>query len=176
MPFTPLHLGPGLLMKAGLGKRFSFPVFAGTQAVIDLQPLVAMVRGEGVLHGWTHSLAGALGIGMLVAFIAAELAPAWNRSALRRYFRVTENRMTIVVGAGLGALSHVLLDAFMHADLAPGFPFLEANPFLFFLSVDRLHQICVASALAGTVILFLRYRGAFELKRQYHRFRSDSEK
>jgi hypothetical protein len=51
MPFTPFHLGPGAAVKAIAGDDFSFIVFGGAQALMDIEPLVHMVRGDAVLHG-----------------------------------------------------------------------------------------------------------------------------
>jgi hypothetical protein len=45
MPFTPFHMGPGLLMKVGLQGSFSLMVFGWTQVLIDLQP-GAVLRGR----------------------------------------------------------------------------------------------------------------------------------
>jgi hypothetical protein len=39
MPFTPLHMGPGLAVKAVMQRKFSLLVFGWSQVVIDLQPL-----------------------------------------------------------------------------------------------------------------------------------------
>jgi hypothetical protein len=60
MPFTPFHLGPGAAFKAIGGKHFSFMVFGGTQVLMDIEPLVAILRGSPVLHGVTHTILGAL--------------------------------------------------------------------------------------------------------------------
>ncbi len=60
MPFTPFHLGPGALFKAVGGRHFSFMVFGGTQVLMDIEPLLGLIRGWPVLHGYTHTLAGAL--------------------------------------------------------------------------------------------------------------------
>ena len=51
MPFTPFHLGPGALFKAIGGNRFSFMVFGGSQVLMDVEPLVHILRGDAVLHG-----------------------------------------------------------------------------------------------------------------------------
>lgn len=51
MPFTPIHMGPGLLIKAVLQSGFSLMVFGWTQIVMDVQPLIVMLYGEGQVHG-----------------------------------------------------------------------------------------------------------------------------
>lgn len=46
MPVTPLHLGIGACCKAVGQKRFSFMIFAGTQVLMDIEPLL------GLIYGW----------------------------------------------------------------------------------------------------------------------------
>ncbi|MDR0275331.1 MAG: hypothetical protein LBI48_08355 [Burkholderiaceae bacterium] len=50
MPFTPLHMGPGLAVKALLGRRFSLTVFGFSQIAMDIEPLARMIRGDTLLH------------------------------------------------------------------------------------------------------------------------------
>lgn len=59
IPFTPLHMGPGILPKALLPSRFSLMVFGWAQLVMNLQPLLALLTGRGGLHGFTHTWIGA---------------------------------------------------------------------------------------------------------------------
>ncbi|MEG1399527.1 MAG: hydrolase, partial [Acinetobacter sp.] len=46
MPFTPLHLGVGACCKAVGQRHFSFMIFAGTQVLMDIEPLL------GLIYGW----------------------------------------------------------------------------------------------------------------------------
>ncbi len=39
MPFTPLHMGPALVLKSVVGASFSLTVFGWSQIVMDIQPL-----------------------------------------------------------------------------------------------------------------------------------------
>ncbi len=55
MPMTPLHLGPGIFLKAVLRGSFSLMVFGYANILIDLLPLVALTSGSGAVHGWTHT-------------------------------------------------------------------------------------------------------------------------
>jgi len=59
VPFTPFHMGPGLLLKALLRGGFSLMVFGWAQIVIDVEPLVVLLTGGARLHGFTHSYARA---------------------------------------------------------------------------------------------------------------------
>jgi hypothetical protein len=44
MPFTPLHMGPGIAIKAIARRRFSLMVFGWSQILMDLQPLKSWTR------------------------------------------------------------------------------------------------------------------------------------
>ena len=160
MPFTPLHLGAGAVFKAIAGPRMSFLVFGGTQVLMDLEPLVGILRGSDVLHGYTHTLAGAVVIGA-VGTVTGK--PVTNRvlAALGRPFApVTWGAAS--AGAYAGSLSHLVLDAFMHADMRPFWPLTSANPLLFRIDVDHLGLLCVVAAAfggAGVVARRARERG-----------------
>lgn len=116
MPFTPFHLGVGVLAKAVAGKRFSFAVFAGAQVLMDIEPGVKMLADiGGPLHGPSHTIAGALLLAIAVTF----LAEAWKHYGPAEYVRrLGDLRFdTIVVSAVFGTLSHIALDAMMHVDM-----------------------------------------------------------
>lgn len=74
MPFTPLHMGPGLAVKAVMQRKFSLLVFGWSQVAIDLQPLLAMTTGRVELHGFSHTLVGATLIGLLCGATGKPLA------------------------------------------------------------------------------------------------------
>ena len=46
-------MGPGLAIKAVTGRHLSLLVFGVSQVVIDVEPLVRIIRGDAVLHGFT---------------------------------------------------------------------------------------------------------------------------
>ena len=116
MPFTPFHFGLGALGKAALGSRFSFAVFAGSQVLMDLEPGIKMFGGlDGPLHGPTHTIPGAL----LIALIAIFITEAWQRYGPESLVnRIGKSPLGVIVGTALfGTLSHIALDAMMHADM-----------------------------------------------------------
>lgn len=153
MPFTPLHMGPGMLAKALLQSSFSLMIFGWTQIVMDLQPLIAIVRGQGVLHGWTHSYAGALVIAAVASFTGKGLIEFGLKYLvrLRSLFHIHTplTGWVCMSSALIGSLSHVLLDSVMHFDLQPFYPWRAANPFLYQLSIAGLHLLCVLSGVLG---------------------------
>ena len=155
MPFTPLHLGPGAAFKAIGGSRFSFMVFGGSQVLIDIEPGYRMLNGDSVLHGPSHTLVGALSIGVVAALIGKPVSEAALR--LLRFAHTEVSWIASSAGALIGTFSHVFLDAIMHADMSPWRPFVESNRLLGIVSLPTLHLLCVVSGLAGVSILAIRY-------------------
>ena len=168
MPFTPFHMGPGAAVKVLLGSWFSLLVFGFTQVAMDLEPLVRLWRGDAVVHGHTHTYVGALLIGALSYAVGRPICQ-WGCRLWQRWHRGTSyqhlvalgdiSRPAALIGAGLGASSHVLLDSIMHGDMRPLWPLSSANPMLGWLSLDTLHVMCLAlGALAVPALLVALYR------------------
>ena len=128
-------------------------VFAWAQFLMDLQPLLVLVTGEGHLHGFSHTYIGASLIGVAAALsgkCAAEFGLRFLE--LSRYLPVLWP--VVVLSALIGSYSHVLLDSLMHADLQPFAPFSLDNPFLGVVSIEALHQFCVYSGAVGAAVFF----------------------
>lgn len=168
MPFTPFHMGPGMLIKAAAGRHFSVLSFGIAQVAMDIEPLLGMLLDWDRLHGPTHTYAGALMIGLAVSFIAPPLC----RPLLRRFnaelahyrlewlspgdgmdrrpaIDVAGVDVPVLTGAFAGTLSHVALDSIMHADLQPFAPWSQANAWLGLISIPALYQWCAAAGAAG---------------------------
>lgn len=164
MPFTPFHLGPGLAFKAAAGPRMSFAAFAITQVAMDVEPLLHLVRGDPVVHGFVHTVPGAT----LVALGSALIARPVGTWALR----VTQGILGAALFARLreplplrwpavlartfaGAWRHVLFDGLMHRDMRPFAPWTDANPLLGAVPVGALHLGCMAAGAIGVAVLML---------------------
>ena len=154
MPVTPFHLGPGALIKAGGGEHVSFTIFAGSQVLMDIEPLVHMMRGDAVLHGPTHSLVGATVIGLLSALIGRRLSP-WLLDRLEVRHGPIGWRVALLSGL-VGTWSHVGLDAIMHVDMKPLWPFAAGNALLGIISVAMLHWLCVVFGIVGGAVIAVR--------------------
>lgn len=160
MPFTPYHLGPGAAFKAIGGSRFSFLIFAGSQVLMDIEPLVRILRSDVVLHGPSHTVLGALVIGLAAGAVGRPI------SELALHVTGIGHRPiawpVAFPSAFLGTYSHIVLDGMMHADMNPLWPFVLGNPLLGAISLGALHGTCVISGLAGIGALGLR--GVFAAK------------
>ena len=165
MPFTPLHMGPGMATKAVLGRCFSLVAFGVSQILIDLEPLIRIFRGDAILHGVTHTYAGAIPIALLAMPLTRWLYPWLARFA---NYQVSAHQLhwlriapragwpAIAAGSLIGTLSHVLLDSFMHSDMRPLAPIVEGNALLFSISLNALHLGCVLAGALGLLLWFGR--------------------
>jgi hypothetical protein len=156
LPFTPFHLGPGALFKAVGGRHFSFMVFGGTQVLMDLEPAWRIYRGDAILHGPTHTLAGALVIGALGTLSGKPISAFVLQRLKIPHFPLSWSAAG--TGAFVGSFSHVLLDATMHPDMRPFWPLSGANPLLGTIPTDALHVACVLAAFAGAALVAWRWR------------------
>ncbi|MEP1551153.1 MAG: metal-dependent hydrolase [Paraglaciecola sp.] len=164
MPFTPIHMGSGILIKSLLRGSFSLMVFGWTQIVMDIQPLIVLLSGEGHLHGFSHTYIGATIIAIL-AGISGKYLSEFGLMVLR--ISKYENPISIAwwvvfLSAFIGSFSHVLLDSIMHLDVEPFYPFTLDNAFLGVISVPVLHKVCLYSGLIGAAIF---YSVSWRLKR-----------
>jgi len=153
VPFTPFHMGPGLLVKALLQGSFSLMVFGWAQIIMDIQPLVVLLTGEGHLHGFTHSYIGATLIGIASA-LSGKYAAELGLRLIGQVSYLPISWPVAIVSAFIGSYSHVLLDSIMHSDVEPFAPFMPYNPFLGFITVEWLHKFCLYSGLIGVGLYF----------------------
>ena len=154
MPFTPIHLGPGAAFKAIGGKHFSFMVFGGSQVLMDIEPLIGIIQGKDVLHGYSHTLLGALLIGLLAAIIGKPIS-----EYVLKFMKVPFYPLTWVAsftGALIGTFSHIGFDAVMHSDMNPLWPVLAGNSWLGLISLQSLHALCAILGVLGALGVWAR--------------------
>jgi hypothetical protein len=164
MPFTPFHMGPGAAIKAVSGKHFSLSVFAFSQVVMNLEPLIRILRKDSILHGMSHTYIGAILIGVFSVMVGkpfcAFLLRSWNFFVSLKYLRWLSTSANIpwtaaTLGAFIGTFSHVLLDSMMHKDMQPFAPFSIANELLDYLPVGLLYLLCVFLGVFGVFTILL---------------------
>jgi len=156
MPFTPFHMGAGIATKAILQSSFSLMIFGWTQIVMDIQPLIVLITGEGHLHGFSHTYLGA----SLLAIFSALSGKYLSEIGLIVLGIAKDQPIKIVwyvcfVSAFLGSFSHVFLDSIMHTDVEPFYPVTLVNPFHGILSVSLLHKLCLYLGLGGAAVYYL---------------------
>lgn len=151
------------MVKALAGRHFSLMVFGFSQVVIDIEPVVRILRGDDVLHGYTHTYAGAT----LIAAISVVAGKPICQWFLDRFWPVSDLRFvqwlrgprmitwpSAIAGAFMGTWSHVFLDSIMHGDIEPLWPFSRSNALQLVVSIETLHLWCVLSGLLGLAVMY----------------------
>lgn len=126
MPITPLHLAAALPVKK-LGKeKFSLWAFIAVNVAIDLEPitvhLLNLERHGLAMHGGMHTMIGALIVAGIVSLFC------W--------------RLSWLLGALYGGVSHVLMDATVHSEMKPFVPLTADNP-LYMGWMEPLSLLCL---------------------------------
>ncbi len=169
MPFTPFHMGAAMAAKPLLRGHFSVLTFGLAQIAMDLEPLVGILRNSDVLHGWSHTVIGALFIGIAVALTAPFILGPMVKFL---HLKASESRLGWVLDSGvpsqiavwagalIGTVSHVALDALIHHDMLPFAPFSQARPLLQAIEHDAVYLWCAAGGAIGAAVwLVLQWRG-----------------
>ncbi len=156
MPFTPFHLGPGLLVGLLLLSYVDFPTFLVASVIVDVEPfLVLWWNLPYPLHGFFHSFLG----GTLVALCLLLLMHKARKSLspLLFFFKInqTVSFKKIVLAAVSGIYLHIILDSLMHRDIRPFYP-LDLNPFLGLSSDLGVYMLCMWSFVGGVIIYIIR--------------------
>jgi len=156
MPFTPFHMGPGIFVKALLQGSFSLMVFGWAQIIMDIQPLIVLLTGEGQLHGFSHTFIGAT----ILAILSALTGKYLSEFGLVVIGIASKDRIICItwqvsfLSAFIGTYSHVVLDSIMHGDVEPLYPFSLNNSLLGLMSMEQIHQFCLLSAVVGAIIYY----------------------
>lgn len=172
LPFTPFHMGAGLVVKPGMDRNFSVITFGIAQVAMDVEPGIGMLTGAAVLHGPSHTVLGALVIACIVMLVSpwvcCQLLRRWNKEVthygLTRWVQAeTPPKKAVVLGAFFGTLSHVVLDGLIHHDIQPLLPFSGSNPLAGLVAHDAVYQACtVAGVLGAAAWLSLKWIGRRE--------------
>jgi membrane-bound metal-dependent hydrolase YbcI (DUF457 family) len=166
MPFTPFHMGAACVVKAVAGRHFSMTVFGFSQVAMDVQPLYHMVRGEGIIHGFSHTFLGATLIGVLTVLAGKPLC-----QVLLRFWAADPGELflkwlrgphiiswpTTIVSAFVGTYSHVLIDSLVSFDVRPFAPFSDWSPLLDMISMGALTLVLIGTGILGFIGMVIVY-------------------
>jgi hypothetical protein len=166
MPVTPLHFGPGILIKAVAPRHFSWISFAAVNVLIDIEPATYWILEGEPAHRFFHTYLGSTLAVPVSALLCLRLLPIWlkwwNRqmTPIQAKFLGVEaeaSKFSIWFGALFGAWSHVLLDSIMHHDIVPFAPFWAGNALVSLLSIDKLYLGCLGAGVLGIIWLGIRH-------------------
>ena len=169
MPFTPFHMGFVMAAKAAAGNRMGLISFGVAQVFMDIEPGVRMAMNDAQLHGLSHTLFGAIGIGVLAIWgsrwLTTKVVSRWNAES-KHYgldwlcVPAAVPYRVLAVGALLGTTSHLALDSLIHSDIQPLAPFSSANPLLGLVPHDSVYTAMVVSGCIGVLCWVIRNRMA----------------
>jgi membrane-bound metal-dependent hydrolase YbcI (DUF457 family) len=158
MPFTPFHLGPGLLLGLLLLSYVDLPTFLLASVIVDVEPFLALYFNlRYPLHGLLHTFLG----GALLAFILAALMSRLRKafSPLMSFFRIKQKPLfkSILLASLFGVYFHIFLDSFLYQDIRPFYTF-ELNPLF---SQDMfigfaIYGLCILSFISGVAIYVIK--------------------
>ena len=154
MPFTPFHMGPGIVVKTALQSSFSLMVFGWSQVAIDIQPLVVLLTYKGELHSFSHTLLGATLIGLFCGLTGKHLGDFGLR-VIREPKYLPISWKVSFASAFIGTYSHIIIDSIMHSDVFPLSPFSASSPLHGIISIEALHVWCMLSAVIGGLAYFV---------------------
>ena len=164
MPFTPAHFGPAVFAKSLAPRHLSLTAFACTQVAIDVETLTHRLRHERPVHRFCHTLVGgslvglgvAAALGLVVAALRRLRAIDDREIALGLDARSEGSAEALLWGGFLGGASHAVLDAMVHSDSRPLWPWSDANPWLCPPPVSPI--LCLLAGIAGLLIWWIRAR------------------
>lgn len=162
MPITPLHFGPGMLIRAGLTRAFSLRIFCFAQVVTDLEVIANLLLGRYPIHNWFHTYIGAIAsaaIGIILgrpicSWASQKILPLIPEPQIKTDLARPIGLAAAATGALVGTYSHVFFDSIMHPDIRPFSPFSLTNSLLGIVSVDNLGLFCGFCMLVAVAVYF----------------------
>ena len=162
MPVTPFHFGPGLLIKSAAPRHFSLSSFVATEIAVDVEVAIKIAQGSWPIHAELHSLLGSttvgLAVGLCVHQIGRWVRRRWPEIATRPFVRPEISLSGSLAGGLVGGITASLLDALMHEDIEPFWPFAAGNPLLGMISWGALHLATGIAVIVGLGVLAYRNR------------------
>jgi len=123
---------------------------------MDIEPLIGILCGWDVLHGYTHTVLGALVIGAIAGCTGKPISSFALKVLQIPHYPFTW--LASFLGAYVGTFSHVLLDAIMHGDMSPWWPIISGNKLLGVISIEALHLSCIIAAVIGAIVCIVRFK------------------
>lgn len=151
MPLTPFHLGIGLFVGFVFYRWLDFPTLCIATIIVDTRAILIVFGPlEGSLHGPLHTVLGGTFLACALAVVMFATKPAWNQVCA--LVGLAQKRSAYRIGAAslIGVYSHLILDAMMHADMQPLYPF-SVNPLLGLVSTSDIYLVCFLGFLFGVI-------------------------
>jgi len=154
VPFTPFHLGPGLLFGLLIFSYVDLPTFLVASLVIDIEPfLVLSLNLHYPVHGYLHTFLGGTIVAFLLAFAMSRLRG--TLSPLMSFLKLEQKTSfkSVLLASVFAIYLHILLDSPLYSDIRPFYP-IESNPLLgngTFVGFE-IYTFCILSFFEGAVV------------------------
>jgi membrane-bound metal-dependent hydrolase YbcI (DUF457 family) len=153
VPVTPFHFGAGVLFHALAPRRVSFIAFVAANGITDCESIYNVLAGNFPVHRFLHTFVGAAFVTAFTVGLFLASRQLARRVQLPDWFQWQQLSIAAVIAGGaLGAVSHIVLDGIMHADMRPFAPWSDANPFLHAIALSTLHWACIIAGITGVAI------------------------
>ena len=152
MPLTPFHLGPTFAIGMIFQRQINMAAILLASTVIDVRTMYCFLNNCH-LHGPLHTYLGATVFAMAIIIVIYTSKNHLRKLSDKLKIKQSYSVKSIILGALVGAWSHVFLDSFMHYDITPFWPILE-NPFLGVISNQINYNITIIGFGIGIVVYF----------------------
>ena len=155
MPFTPFHLGPGLLIAMLLFPYVDVIVVLVASIIIDLEPAYYLFVHGYPYHGFLHSFVGSSLVALLLSVAMYPIRGRYLRILELFGLKQETNFRKIVLSSLIGTNFHIFLDSFLYPEMKPFLP-LQENPLLYCLSPSAIYEFCLFAFAVGFLIYIAR--------------------
>ncbi len=155
MPLTPFHLGPTFAIGMIFQRQINMAAILLASTVIDVSTMYCFLNNCTLLvplHTYLGSTVFAMAIIIVIYTSKNHLRKLSDKLKIKQSYSVK----SIILGALVGAWSHVFLDSFMHYDITSFWPILE-NPFLGIISNQINYNITIIGFIIGAVVYFYKF-------------------
>lgn len=161
MPFTPFHLGPAVVLGLLLIRYVDFPTFVAANLLVDWRAtLVFFGVLEGPLHSWPSTYPGSLVTALFLAAIMMYVRPLLDDRSREAGIKQAFSQRTIFLGALMGVLIHVTIDAFHHPDIY-AFMSESIRPFYGLMTTEEVRLMCTVLLLISIPLYLYHVRDEF---------------
>lgn len=156
MPFTPYHLGPGILLGVLFFPFIDLSTVIVASVILDLEPLAVLLLNLPLpLHGFFHTYLGATIVAILLTFTIWPFRGYLNKIVSTFGLHQESSLRHIVPASIIGTYSHIFLDSFLYVEMNPFYP-LMGNPFLGLVQGAFVYNICIGFGILGIGVYLLR--------------------
>jgi membrane-bound metal-dependent hydrolase YbcI (DUF457 family) len=162
MPFSPAHLGSGLLLGALGPAFFNFWALLAGSCAMDFENIFLVIANNArncpncFHHGFFHSILGAVLGSLILSFILTFLRQPLEKISLKFKIKQAFSFKTLFLSSFLAWILHISVDSLVHRDVFLFWP-IKTNPFLISWSLYwPLTFVLAALGLISLIILIIK--------------------